>query len=346
MPKLTGSQSATELLELSFRKTPVRGRTRPWSTGGEDVPQQQHHGKGFLASDGVSEKVLHGELIKTGQMLTGAQRQLMQEREAAAELVQEAKDEAAHAIRLLRERDGRTAAIEAELTYLVEQKELAVASERAKLANTLAEQRRALQEELERVRQDAAAQLEKKRQQQQAVEQEAQALRREVATLRQQLNANKSSMSAETAAEIERRLADEAEKQREERVGHLHRMASRRMGKQGITRGFNAWLDMWLEHKRQRQMLQRAGARLSRPALAAAFFEWIAVYGDTLKERELASTNKELRLEARKREDLEREFEQLRENFDSAVKEEVRACSHPFLSSLQCGACIVADDCN
>ena len=165
MPKLTGTQSATELLELSFRQTPARSRGRPWSAGTIEFEPPKSLGHIDL-SEGVSEKELHGELLKTGRMLTGAQRQLVQEREAAAELVQEAKDEAAQALRLLRERDGHTAAIEAELSHLLEQKELAVASERARLANTLSEQRHALSEELQRVKEETEARLEKHRQQQ------------------------------------------------------------------------------------------------------------------------------------------------------------------------------------
>ncbi|KOO29034.1 hypothetical protein Ctob_011779 [Chrysochromulina tobinii] len=258
-------------------------------------------------------------------MLTAARRQLVEEREAAAEIVQEAKDEAAQAIRLLRERDGQAAATDAELQHLLYQKELAVGAERAKLANMLAQQRNALQVELERVKEESEARLEKQRQEHVAMEQEMQALRQEVSKLEQQLESRVESTKQEAEARAAMTLEQQMEKEREGRVAQLHRMASRRIGKQALTKGFNAWADAWADRRRLRQNLQRAAARLGRPALAAAFLEWVWVRDEKVREIEMRSVHRFGHEEARRREELEKELEALRDSFQSSVKEQVDA---------------------
>jgi len=324
VPKLMGSQSAQELLELSFRKTPAHGLGRPWSAGNTPAYEPQLV-TGFSPGEAISEQALQGELVKTSQMLTAARRQLVEEREAAAEIVQEAKDEAAQAIRLLRERDGQAAATDAELQHLLYQKELAVGAERAKLANMLAQQRNALQVELERVKEESEARLEKQRQEHVAMEQEMQALRQEVSKLEQQLESRVESTKQEAEARAAMTLEQQMEKEREGRVAQLHRMASRRIGKQALTKGFNAWADAWADRRRLRQNLQRAAARLGRPALAAAFLEWVWVRDEKVREIEMRSVHRFGHEEARRREELEKELEALRDSFQSSVKEQVDA---------------------
>ena len=324
VPKLMGSQSAQELLELSFRKTPAHGLGRPWSAGNTPAYEPQLV-TGFSPGEAISEQALQGELVKTSQMLTAARRQLVEEREAAAEIVQEAKDEAAQAIRLLRERDGQAAATDAELQHLLYQKELAVGAERAKLANMLAQQRNALQVELERVKEESEARLEKQRQEHVAMEQETQALRHEVSKLEQQLESRVESTKQEAEARAAKTLEQQMEKEREGRVAQLHRMASRRIGKQALTKGFNAWADAWADRRRLRQNLQRAAARLGRPALAGAFLEWVWVRDEKVREIEMRSVHRFGHEEARRREELEKELEALRDSFQSSVKEQVDA---------------------
>ena len=52
--------------------------------------------------------------------------------------------------------------------------------------------------------------------------------------------------------------------------------AVKRMGYQGVLRGWTAWQQQWEEAARQKRMLAAAGARLARPALAAALAGWVA----------------------------------------------------------------------
>ena len=49
------------------------------------------------------------------------------------------------------------------------------------------------------------------------------------------------SEALEKMAEAERKLIEQAEAEKQARVEQLHRMAARRIGKQSLTRGFNAW---------------------------------------------------------------------------------------------------------
>ena len=51
---------------------------------------------------------------------------------------------------------------------------------------------------------------------------------------------------------------------------HLQQMAARRMMQAGLTKGWQTWLDGWLEQQRQKRMLAAAAGRLLRPKLAAA----------------------------------------------------------------------------
>ena len=68
-----------------------------------------------------------------------------------------------------------------------------------------------------------------------------------------------------------------AEAAEEERVQRFHQMAlraGRRIQLIGLAKGWNAWHEQYVEAKRQMQMLQAAGARLSRPMLVATFMHW------------------------------------------------------------------------
>ena len=42
----------------------------------------------------------------------------------------------------------------------------------------------------------------------------------------------------------------------------------------GLTKGWQTWLDGWLEQQRQKRMLAAAAGRLLRPKLAAAVVHW------------------------------------------------------------------------
>ena len=85
------------------------------------------------------------------------------------------------------------------------------------------------------------------------------------------------SVSGEAEAKEKERqimLAKQAEEQKEKRVAHVQQMAVRRLGKQQLTKGWQTWLDMYLEHQRHKRMLASAAGRLMKPALSAALTHW------------------------------------------------------------------------
>merc|ERR1719171_2044548 len=65
-------------------------------------------------------------------------------------------------------------------------------------------------------------------------------------------------------------LAMQAQKEKEARVEQLAQKAMKRIANQGIMRGWTAWSDQYQEKARQKRMIAAAGARMTRPALAAA----------------------------------------------------------------------------
>ena len=71
--------------------------------------------------------------------------------------------------------------------------------------------------------------------------------------------------------QMEERLAAEHEK----RVQYLQQSAVRRILQAGLARGWSAWEDLYLERRRERQLLQQSAARLARPALAACLAHWV-----------------------------------------------------------------------
>ena len=113
-----------------------------------------------------------------------------------------------------------------------------------------------------------------------------------------------------------KKLAQQAEAAREARVAHLQQSAARRMMQAGLTKGWQTWLDMYLEHQRQKRMLAAAAGRLMRPALSAALTHWrddwseerrrAIIEGQKLLKRDQASK------EARHAEELAAKDEEIR----------------------------------
>ena len=69
-----------------------------------------------------------------------------------------------------------------------------------------------------------------------------------------------------TGSAEEQRALREAQ-EREKRVEALCAKAAKRMGNQGLIKGWTGWHEMWEEQARQKRMLAAAGARLAKPAL-------------------------------------------------------------------------------
>ena len=76
------------------------------------------------------------------------------------------------------------------------------------------------------------------------------------------------------AGSAEERLAALEAAEKEKRIQLVCERAARRISNQGIMRGFTAWQETYYEGVRQMQMLQAAGARLTRPLLTATFLYW------------------------------------------------------------------------
>ena len=74
----------------------------------------------------------------------------------------------------------------------------------------------------------------------------------------------------------QRQLAEQAEAEREQRIAYLQRNATRRMFQADLLYGWSTWQEQWAEVNRKKRMLAAAGARLARPALAAALAGWVA----------------------------------------------------------------------
>merc|ERR1719162_2815974 len=92
----------------------------------------------------------------------------------------------------------------------------------------------------------------------------------------------------------EEMIALQKQQEKEQRVEHLAQKAMRRIGNQGIMRGFTAWSEQYFAEARHKRMLAAAGARLARPALAASIQHW---KGDWEADRRTS-----LALEVRRRE--------------------------------------------
>ena len=74
----------------------------------------------------------------------------------------------------------------------------------------------------------------------------------------------------DSQAELEKTLAVKAEAERERRTEHIQEMAVRRLGTRDLGRGWQAWLDEFLERRRKQRLLAAAAGRLAKPALTAA----------------------------------------------------------------------------
>ena len=93
----------------------------------------------------------------------------------------------------------------------------------------------------------------------------------------------------------QRQLAEQAEAEREQRIAYLQRNAARRMFQADLLYGWSTWQEQWAEVNRKKRMLAAAGARLARPALAAAVAHWVGDWRAEEHERALASADKATR---------------------------------------------------
>ena len=57
----------------------------------------------------------------------------------------------------------------------------------------------------------------------------------------------------------------------------------RRLGKQQLSKGWQTWLDGWLEQQRHKRMLAASAGRMQRPMLAAALAHWRTDWQEELR---------------------------------------------------------------
>ena len=88
-----------------------------------------------------------------------------------------------------------------------------------------------------------------------------------------------------TGTAAEQAAAREA-REREERVEALAGKAMRRIQNAGIIAGWTAWQEQWETAAWQKRMLAAAGARLARPALAAAVAHWRGEWEGAVQQEE------------------------------------------------------------
>ena len=63
----------------------------------------------------------------------------------------------------------------------------------------------------------------------------------------------------------------------------MQQRAALRLGKRELSKGWQAWLDPYLERRRHMRMLAAASGRLARPALAAALAHWRTDWQEELR---------------------------------------------------------------
>ena len=101
-------------------------------------------------------------------------------------------------------------------------------------------------------------------------------LRKQLAAMQKELDDAKKRLgeSNETAEEKQRRMEEELEAERDKRVANLGQMGLKRLLNQKLAMGWGAWHGQWAEKVRQRNLLKKAGARLTRPKLISSYLHW------------------------------------------------------------------------
>ena len=117
-------------------------------------------------------------------------------------------------------------------------------------------------------------------------------------------------------AERERKLIDELESEREKRVTHLQGIGIRRLMKQGIARGWSAWIDYYDEYMRKKRMLRAAGSRMLKPKLVHSFKAWQDDWNATQSAAAAEKMKRQTEKETARREDVESQVAALRAQFE------------------------------
>ena len=125
-------------------------------------------------------------------------------------------------------------------------------------------------------REEAAAQEKERRAAETSIEELRAEHARELAAAAEAQRKALADLRVELAGSAEEQAALAEQQAREKRVEALAAKAMKRIQNAGLTAGWTAWHDQWEEQAKQRRMLAAAGARLSRPQLAACLAHWCA----------------------------------------------------------------------
>eukprot|EP00966_Prymnesium_polylepis_P226711 5245037-Prymnesium_polylepis.1 len=96
------------------------------------------------------------------------------------------------------------------------------------------------------------------------------------------------------------------EAEREKRVAHLQEVAARRIGQMEIAKGWQAWLDVYMEDLRCRQLLKGCAVRMAKPKLVACWKAWYHSWD----EEQRASVSKNFNVLLKEQMDLRKQVEE------------------------------------
>ena len=139
-------------------------------------------------------------------------------------------------------------------------------------------------------------------------------LQKQVDKLSGELQAARTAMIAGKGqeAETQRLLQEQLEKEKEKRVEALGQQGLKRIMNQKLAMGWAAWHDMWAANVKQRNLLKKAGARLTKPKLILAYTQWRRDWEIETHQNATLSTEQKLLMEIKTREQLEKENAELR----------------------------------
>ena len=128
--------------------------------------------------------------------------------------------------------------------------------------------------------------------------------------------------------QLRRRAEIEAEQAKDRRVAHLTQLAVRRLGKQGLGRGFGAWADAYEEAVRRKRMLQAAGAKLTRPKLVASYAHWRRDWAAEAAAAATMSVAERLEMQTARLAAAEDEAQRLRAELSRAREAAINGVAH------------------
>ena len=96
-------------------------------------------------------------------------------------------------------------------------------------------------------------------------------------------------------------MATQLEREKEKRVEHLKQLAIRRIALKDLARGWVGWHELWSVKVRQRNLLKKAGAKLTKPKLVAAYAHWFKSWSADQASRAAMTVEQRLADEEQKR---------------------------------------------